>query len=134
MRKKMNKQKKNLVNIKSQSGFTFWGFLFVSAVVLFLMYVGALLVPVYSSDKAVSRALELEVEKFSAQDLRKKPLIHKINQKLYIDGIYEGPDLNESLEVKKTKEGIKVIVKYRKDIPLFHNIGMHLDFEHEELK
>lgn len=130
----MNNQTNNIMKIKSQSGFTLWGFLFTAAVVLFVMYVGALLVPVYTSDNAVGKALEFEVEKFSAQDLRKKPLIHKVDQKLYIDGIYEGPDLNESLEVKKTKEGIKVSLKYRKDIPLFYNIGIHLDFEHEELK
>ena len=134
MRIDMNKQMNNLTRIKSQAGITFWSFLFVGGVVILFMYIGALLVPVYTSDGAIGKALKHSIEGVPLQELRKQSIAKKVDQKLYIDGIYEGPDMNEVLEVKKTKQGTKITIKYRKDIPLFYNIGMHLDFNHEEIK
>ena len=130
----MTKQKTIPIKIKSQSGFTFWSLLFTGGVVVFFVYIGVLLVPVYTTDKAVGSALKNAVEGVPLPELRKRILANKIKQKLNIDSIYNGPDIDESIEIKKTKGGTVVTIKYRKDIPLFYNIGMHLDFDHEEIK
>jgi len=130
----MNKKVNNPIKIKFQSGITFWSFLFTGGIVILGLYIGALLVPVYTADSAVKKALQHSIEGVPLQELRKKALVKKVDQKLYIDGVYEGPDLNEALDVKKTKEGTKITINYRKDIPLFFNIGMHLNFDHEEIR
>ena len=134
MRIDMNKQMNNLTKIKYQAGITFWSFLFTGGVFIFFLYIGALLVPVYTSDGAIGKALKDAVEGVPVQEIRKKEIIKSVDRKLYVDGVYEGPDLTESVEIAKTKEGTKITLKYRKEIPLFYNIGMHLDFNHEEIK
>ena len=126
----MNKQKNISFNINSQSGFTLWGFLSTGAIVIFIIYIVALLVPVYAADSAIKKALKNSVEIVERQNIKKKSLIKDIDKRLYVDGIYEGPDLNEAVNVKREKSVTKVTVEYRKDIPLFYNIGMHLDFKH----
>lgn len=127
----MNKQKNIPLNIKAQTGFTLWSFLFTAGVVLLFMYVGFLLVPIYASDNAISKALTASVDELPAQEIRKKILTTKLDRRLYIDGVYEGPDLKEVLEVEKTREGTNVKLEYRENVHLFFNIGMHLDFKHE---
>ena len=131
MRAIMNKQKNIPLNIKAQTGFTLWSFLFTAGVVLLFMYVGFLLVPIYASDNAISKALTASVDELPAQEIRKKILTTKLDRRLYIDGVYEGPDLKEVLEVEKTREGTNVKLEYRENVHLFFNIGMHLDFKHE---
>ena len=126
----MNKQKNISFNINSQSGFTLWGFLSTGAIVIFIIYIVALLVPVYAADSAIKKALKNSVEIVERQNIKKKSLIKDIDKRLYVDGVYEGPDLNEAVNVKREKSVTKVTVEYRKDIPLFYNIGMHLDFKH----
>ena len=130
----MNKQKTIPIKFKSQSGFTFWSLLFTGGVIVFAIYIIVLLVPVYTSDKAIGTALQNAVKGVPLPELRKRTIVSKIDQKLNIDGIYNGPDIHESIDIKKTKEGTEVTIKYRKDIPLFYNIGMHLDFDHKEIK
>ena len=126
----MNKQKNISFKINSQSGFTLWGFLSTGAIVIFIIYIVALLVPVYAADSAIKKALKNSVEIVERQNIKKKSLIKDIDKRLYVDGVYEGPDLNEAVNVKREKSVTKVTVEYRKDIPLFYNIGMHLDFKH----
>ena len=126
----MNKQKNISFKINSQSGFTLWGFLSTGAMVIFIIYIVALLVPVYAADSAIKKALKNSVEIVERQNIKKKSLIKDIDKRLYVDGIYEGPDLNEAVNVKREKSVTKVTIEYRKDIPLFYNIGMHLDFKH----
>ena len=117
-------------SVAKQKGFTLWSFLFVAGVVILAMYIGAKLVPVYTVDSAIKAALNDAVEKTSLQNLRKNQLIKDINQKLYIDGVYEPPAFEEVLNIKKTREGTTVSVDYREDVPLFLNIGLYLDFSH----
>ncbi len=113
-----------------QKGLTMWSFLFVGGVVIFCMYIGALLVPVYTADGAIKDALESSVEKVSRSNIRKKDIIKEIDKRLYIDGVYDIPDLKEAVQVKKLRSGTTVSVDYKKEIPLFYNIGMYLDFKH----
>ena len=126
----MNKQKNISFKMNSQSGFTMWGFLSTGAIVIFIIYIVALLVPVYAADSAIKKALNNSLETLERQNIKKKSLIVDIDKRLYVDGVYEGPDLNEAVNVKREKSVTKVTVEYRKDIPLFYNIGMHLDFKH----
>ena len=134
MRATMSTQKNNPIKIKFQSGFSLWSFLFVGGVLILFLYIGAKLVPVYTSDGAIGKALKGAIEGVPLPELRKNSIKKSVNQKLNIDGIYNGPDLEQTLEVKKTKKGTIITIKYRKDIPLFYNIGMHLDFNHEEVR
>ncbi|MGH1426659.1 MAG: DUF4845 domain-containing protein [Arenicella sp.] len=125
-----NNNKFSYSSYHHQKGLTVWSFLFVGGVVIFCMYIGALLVPVYTADGAIKDALESSVEKVSRSNIRKKDIIKEIDKRLYIDGVYDIPDLKEAVQVKKLRSGTTVSVDYKKEIPLFYNIGMYLDFKH----
>ncbi len=135
----MNKNKNlnltmNLRQTNKQKGFTLWSFMFTAAVVIFCIYIGALLVPVYSADSAIKNALNASLENVKRENVRKKEIIKAVDKRLYIDGIYEGPDMKKVLFVKKEKAGTTVTIDYKKEVPLFYNIGMYLDFKHEVVK
>lgn len=120
---------KNL-NFSKQKGFSMWSFLFVGGVFIFCLYVGAKLVPVYTADSAIQKAFNNSLEGLSNDQLRKKSIAKDVEQRIYIDGIYNGPVIQDSLEIKKTKKGTELTIAYKEQVPLFFNIGMYLDFSH----
>ncbi len=125
-----NNNKFSYSSYHRQKGLTLWSFLFVGGVVIFCMYVGALLVPVYTADGAIGDALESSVANVERQNIRKKDIMREIDKRLYVDGIYDVPDLKEAVQIEKLKSGTTVSVIYKKEVPLFYNIGMYLDFKH----
>ena len=125
-----NNNKFSFSSYHRQQGITMWSFLFVGAVIIFCVIVGAKLVPVYSENSAIKSALEASVENVARADVRKKKIVQTIDKRLYIDGFYDIPDLNEAVQIKKERSGTTITLDYKKEVPLFYNIGMYLDFKH----
>ena len=115
---------------KRQKGITMWSFAFVVGVIGLFFYIGINLVPVYSENVAMKDALEASLKNVGRAEVRKKKIIETVDKRLYIDGYYDVPDLNEVLKVEKKRTGTKVTLEYKKEVPLFYNIGIYLDFKH----
>lgn len=130
----MSRLNQSRLSINKQSGFTMWSFIFTSAVVLFAVYIIALLIPAYSADSSIENSLNQSMEKLSVQEIKKAKILLNLDRDLNLDGFYNVPDLSESVEIIKSREGAEVVVAYKKEIPLFFNIGMYLDFKHEVQK
>jgi hypothetical protein len=112
-----------------QQGGTMWGLLFNCAIVLFIMYIGAKLVPVYNANSAIGNALESAVSDIeSIQNFSERRFIKSMNKRLYVDGVGI-PNFPNSMSIEKTKDTLKVVVAYEEKVPLFYNIGLYLEFE-----
>ena len=67
-----------------QQGGTMWSLLFNCALVLFVLYVGSKMVPVYSASSAVKVALEQSLDNVvSLQSFRERELVNNIAKFLY---------------------------------------------------
>ena len=109
-----------------QRGVTLMGLIVGSVVLIFVALLGMKLLPAYieyfSIKKAVtSVALENRGRGSAVNDLRRG-----FDARQAIDDFQavKGSDL----EITKAGDGFTVTAAYRKEVPLFANIGVHIDF------
>lgn len=111
--------------LNRQYGVTLSGLLVVSVIVIFVLLLGMRLAPVYieyfTAKKAIV-AVAQEKQGASVSDIRKA-----FDSRAVIDDII-AVTAND-LEI--TKDGLGVVIRfgYRKEVPLFANIGIFIDFE-----
>lgn len=108
--------------MRKQSGVSLGGLLIGVVILILLAMVGLKVGPAYTEFLSVKKAIVSTAgEKGGVAELRKA-----FDRKAQIDNIsvISGNDL------EITKEGSDVVVSfnYRKEVPLFWNIGLYLDF------
>jgi len=107
-----------------QTGVSFTGLIIGAVILIVVALLGMKVGPAYaefSSAKAMIRTIAVEKRGGSVADIRKA-----WSTKTMIDNISViGPD---DLEV--TKEGGEILISfaYRKEVPLFANMGLYIDF------
>jgi hypothetical protein len=108
-----------------QYGVTLSGLLVVSVIIIFLMLLGFRLAPAYieyfTAKKAIV-AVAQEKQGASVSDIRKA-----FDARAVIDDI----TAVTANDLAITKDGLGVVIGfgYRKEVPLFANIGIFIDFE-----
>jgi len=111
--------------LNRQYGVTLSGLLVVSVIVIFVLLLGMRLAPAYieyfTAKKAIV-AVAQEKQGANVSDIRKA-----FDSRAVIDDII-AVTAND-LEI--TKDGLGVVIRfgYRKEVPLFANIGIFIDFE-----
>jgi hypothetical protein len=110
---------------KTQSGVSLLGLLGVSVVLVAFAIVGMKLVPSYLEFMAVKKVIKsVAEEKGGASTVAE--IRRSFEVRASVDGIesVKGSDL----EITKDSGGLLVATRYRKEIPLVANIGIHIDF------
>lgn len=118
-----------LKNIKRQGGWTFWSLLFVLSTVLFFAYVGMQLVPIYSENQNIKNAMQLAVDNVDPNKGTRQQVIRKMNAQLYLDGSHELLDYKTDLKVRRSRKQFIIETNYRREIPLFFNLGVYATFD-----
>ena len=118
-----------LKNIKRQGGWTFWSLMFVLLTVLFFAYVGMQLVPVYSENENVKNAMQLAIDNVDPQKGTRQQVVRTLQDQLYLDGSHYLLDYKTDLKVRRSRKQFIIETNYRREIPLFFNLGVFANFD-----
>jgi hypothetical protein len=111
------------MKIRKDSGLTLLGFLIVLAVVLFFVYAGMRIVPMYLEYHALGNALELLQNDPGSKSLTPGKIKQKIQMSLWAS--YASDNIkDENIRISKTSEGIRVRVAYEVRKPFLGNIDI----------
>lgn len=121
--------RRQLKNIKRQGGWTFWSLLFTLLTVLFFAYVGMQLVPVFSENKNVENAMQLAIDNVDPTKATRRQVVRRLQDQLYLDGSHYVLDYKTDLKVARSRKKFIIETHYRREIPLFFNIGVFVNFD-----
>ena len=129
--KKTKFNSKAFKNIDQQKGWTLWSLLFVAGVLILFTYIGFQLVPVYTSNESVKKAMQLAMDNVSGSNVSRAAVIKTLDNQLNLDGILGIIDYKEDLEVKRTQRELFIRVNYQRSVDLFYNLSLVATFENE---
>ena len=129
--KQLGFKKKKFVRIDQQNGWTMWSLMFVLGVIVFFTYIGFQLVPVYTTNSNIVKAMQLSIDNVSPISVSRAAVIKTIDNQLYLDGSHELLDYKKDLEVKRTQRELLVKVNYERRIDLFYNLSLVASFDNE---
>ena len=129
--KKTKFNSKTFKNIDQQKGWTLWSLLFVAGVLILFTYIGFQLVPVYTSNESVKKAMQLAMDNVSGSNVSRAAVIKTLDNQLNLDGILGIIDYKEDLEVKRTQRELFIRVNYQRSVDLFYNLSLVATFENE---
>jgi hypothetical protein len=126
---KFSANKNQLKNIKRQGGWTFWSLLFVLLTVFFFAYVGMQLVPIFTENKNVKNAMQLAIDNVDSRKATRQQIVRKLQDQLYLDGSHDLLDYKTDLKLSRTRKELIIETHYRREIPLFFNVGVYANFD-----
>lgn len=109
-----------------QCGLSMIGFLFVAAMVVFIVMIGFRLTPAYIEYYSVQKALEQALA--DTKDLNSQAEVRAAFQKRADAGYIESVSARD-IEVVKTKNDITASVTWTRKLPLVGNVSLFLDFD-----
>jgi hypothetical protein len=122
---------KPVTNFNRQGGWSFWSLMFTLSVVVFFSYIGMQLVPLYSGNTNIEKAMTGSVE---GQDLRKinrAQIIRKMNQQLYLDSSHKILNYKTDLVIKRTRSELTIQTVYNRQIPITSNMSLVVAFDNK---
>ena len=125
---------KSFKKIEQQKGWTLWSLIFVIGVLILFTYVGFQLVPVYTTNSNIQKAMQLSLDNLSSNKISRAAIRKTIDAQLYLDGTHELLDYKNDLEVKRTQRELIVQVNYERRVELFYNLSLVATFENEVKK
>jgi len=125
---------KSFKKFDQQKGWTLWSLIFVIGVLILFTYVGFQLVPVYTTNSNIKKAMQLSVDNVSPAKVSRAAIIKTIDAQLYLDGTHELLDYKKDLDVKRTQRELSVKVNYERRVELFYNLSLVATFENEVKK
>ena len=132
--KKTKFNSKAFKNIDQQKGWTLWSLLFVAGVLILFTYIGFQLVPVYTSNESVKKAMQQALDNVSSSKVNRTAVIRTLDNQLNLDGILGIIDYKTDLEVKRTQRELFIRVNYQRSVDLFYNLSLVATFENEVKK
>ena len=132
--KKTRFNSKAFKNIDQQKGWTLWSLLFVAGVLILFTYIGFQLVPVYTSNESVKKAMQQALDNVSGSNVNRTAVIRTLDNQLNLDGILGIIDYKTDLEVKRTQRELFIRVNYQRSVDLFYNLSLVATFENEVKK
>ena len=125
---------KSFKKIEQQKGWTLWSLIFVIGVLILFTYVGFQLVPVYTTNSNIQKAMQLSLDNLSSNKISRAAIRKTIDAQLYLDGTHELLDYKNDLEVKRTQRELVVQINYERRVELFYNLSLVATFENEVKK
>ncbi len=119
---------KSLPNISRQAGWTFWSLAFTLGVLSFFAYVGMQLVPIYSTNSSIEKAMSQSLEGENLKTVRRADITLKMSRQLLLDGSQQAIDFKKDLTMQRTRSLFILEAEYERTVPLFGNISVLVDF------
>ena len=113
----------------NQKGGSMWGLLLGAGLVILFSLVTMKLIPAYLDNNKVAHALESLAEQPGVGSWKRRQILDKIDNTLYVDMAADLLDLNQALKITKVKNVKVVSIDYERIIPMALNISALLDFE-----
>ena len=115
---------------RKQSGMTMLGFLITLAVVMFFLYCGMKIVPMYTEFYSVKKALASIANEQNAQITSKDKIRELFARHMQID--YVSVIKPEMLKIESTDTGYNMLMDYERRTPLFANLDVVAKFHAEQ--
>ena len=115
---------------RKQSGMTMLGFLITLAVVMFFLYCGMKIVPMYTEFYSVKKALASIANEQNAQITSKDKIRALFARHMQID--YVSVNKPEMLKIESTDTGYNMLMDYERRTPLFANLDVVAKFHAEQ--
>lgn len=117
-----------------QRGWTFYGLTVVIVALMFISYVVMRIFPLYYDNQSVKDAMRVSLTNISTQNLTRAAVVRKFDQQLNLNRGRDALNSRTDLKVKRSGDTIIVETIYRREVPLFHNLGLVIDFHNVEKK
>jgi hypothetical protein len=116
------------MNIRRESGLTLIGFLIVLVMILFFVYAGMRVVPMYLEYHALGNALQTLKDDPASKSMPPQKLKQRIQTSLWAS--YANANIKkEHMHISKKSDGINIRVKYEVREPFLGNISIVGNFE-----
>lgn len=118
-----------MLNSARQNGMTFWGVLFVAALIVVVTILFFKMLPPYLEYGKVKTALENIGKQPNAAAMEKGEIKAALDRRFSIDDVND-VDLNKHLFVEK-KPGVTTIrIAYERRVPIAYNVTALIEFDH----
>lgn len=112
-----------------QRGMTMWSAAFVIAVVVFFLFIGFKLFPVYMESFKIEKALEGVASQPNAGTKTRTEILNSLSKRFDIDDV-EGRNLGSDwFSTEKQGRTLILRISYERVVPLFYNISVLIDFD-----
>ena len=125
------KNKRNFPSssLNKQQGWTMWGLIVALGLVIFFVYIGMKLVPIYNQNMSVKNAMETAFTRVeSLRTLKKAKYVSFVQRQLYLDEAHRDIAFQDLIDFRRDKRNIVVTLDYSQVVPLFFNISLKVDF------
>ena len=119
---------RSLPNISRQAGWTFWSLAFTLGVLSFFAYVGMQLVPIYSNNANIEKAMSQSLEGQNLKTVRRSDILLKMSRQLLLDGSQQAVNFKKELVMQRARSVFILELEYQRTVPLFGNISVLVDF------
>jgi len=126
-----SKAQKKFTSIGRQKGWTMWSLMFVGGVIVFFVYIGFQLVPVYSGNANVKNAMQAAIERVSPSSVSRNEVIKIMRAQLNLDGAKKSLNYKKDITVKRTKRQLIIATNYERRVELFYNLSLVATFNNE---
>ena len=96
---------------------------------MFFAYVGMQLVPVYSANESIRKAMSNSVQDVDLRTITRSKVIRKIDDQLYLDGNHGLLDYKTDIKMSRNRNAFTLIADYAREIPLFFNLSVKAKFD-----
>jgi len=115
---------------KNQHGITFIGFLFVTGVAVFFVYMGIRLIPVYIEHYGITKSMKMVQGEITTSQI---PSVDQIRGSLYKKFDIQYVDSNsvppQSIKINYQNGGAVLQIAYEKRVPFMYNIDFVVKYE-----
>lgn len=114
-----------------QSGASFLSIAFVLVVVGIFGYIGLKLFPIYSESFKVESSMENLAQDDSLRNMSKMEIVDALVRRLEVNDVdfVNRRTYQNYVSVAKDTGGVSVTVTYRREVPIFGNLSLVMDFD-----
>ena len=109
-----------------QQGMTLISWMIVIGIALFFALIGIKMVPTYLENFAIKKVLENIQHDRSVRDMSRQQIKNTLMKRFRINGVYEFD--RDNIQVKKTKQGKKILIDYEVRKPIAGNVSVVMSF------
>ncbi|MFL6624187.1 MAG: DUF4845 domain-containing protein [Sulfurifustaceae bacterium] len=114
---------------RGQRGMTMWGAMFVIGTIVFFLFLGFKLFPVYMEDFKVKTAMDSLMQEPNAGAMTRAEMIERLDKRFDIDMV-DNVKPRESLNVQQQGRTKTVRLAYEVQVPLAYNVSALIEFDH----
>ena len=115
----------NIVNLRRQRGLSLIGFIFLAAVVAFVLFTSFRCVPAWTEYFSLKKVLQATANEF-AVDAQGTAVRASFNRRAQIDDL---PVKGTDLDIRKDNGRMSLAVEYQRKVPVAGNMSLLFDFD-----